>query len=326
MKPKPESHKLVHGDLVEVRSAEEILATLDQTGALHDLPFMPEMIGFLGERFRVQRRVEHFSFDGDELCGDESSVRAFADHDVVLLENVRCTGGAHGACKRGCTIFWREAWLRGTTLDAPVSQPGDTVKLVSRLRTHDDSDPEIFYCQSSQLLTATYPLRGKERILRCIRNVSSGNYRLSEMARNVLVWIWVRGRQRLLGVYPMGSLQKTPAESLDLQVGELVEVKSLAEIIKTLDRRGWNRGLHFAPEMIPYCGRQLRVALKADRMITEGTGKMRSMKNTVILENAICDSATWAFGACPRQDYIYWREIWLKRVNDSMHHENSNSI
>ena len=326
MKPKPELHKLVHGDLVEVRSAEEILATLDQTGALNELPFMPEMLGFLGERFRVHRRVEHFSFDGDELCGEESSVRAFADDDVVVLENVRCAGGTHGGCKRGCTIFWREAWLRRTTLDEPASQPGNPDKLASRLKTQDDSEPDLFYCQSSQLLTATYPLSAKERVLRCIRNVTTKNYRLSEMARNLLMWIFVRGRQRLLGVYPMGTLQKTPVESLDLEVGELVEVKSLAEITKTLDRRGWNRGLHFAPEMIPYCGQQLRVTSRADRMITEGTGKMRSMKNTVILENAICDSATWAFGACPRQDYIYWREIWLKRVNESEHHENSNSI
>ncbi len=118
-----------------------------------------------------------------------------------------------------------------------------------------------------------------------------------------------------MGPYPVGNLQKTPVEVLNLQVGELVEVKSLEEIKRTLDCQGENRGLHFAPEMIPYCGRRLRVVARADQMIMEGTGLMRSMKNTVILENAICDSATWAFGACPRQDWMYWREIWLKRVS-----------
>ena len=41
------------GDLVEVRSPEEILATLDPNGELDALPFMPEMADFCGKRFRV---------------------------------------------------------------------------------------------------------------------------------------------------------------------------------------------------------------------------------------------------------------------------------
>lgn len=308
--------RLVHGDFVEVLSADEIAATLDQQGSLDRLPFMPEMLACLGKRFRVSRRVEHFSFDGDETCADESSVRAFPDNDVVLLDGVRCSGAAHGGCKRGCTIFWKEAWLKSPSADATSSHPGNTEYLVEQLKTKNELNPELYFCQSSQLLIATHPLSWKERIRRCIRNVTTGNYRATEMARNLVVWFSVRGREKLFGAFPAGKLEKTPAKSLDLQVGDLVEVKSLAEIKETLNSRGQNRGLHFAPEMISYCGRRLRVAARADRMITEGIGKMRSMKNTVILENSVCDSATWAFGACPRQDHIYWREIWLRRVVD----------
>jgi hypothetical protein len=308
---------MIRGDLVDVRSAEEILATLDENGTLHGVPFMPEMLDLLGKRYCVHRRVEHFSFDGDETCGDESSVREFPHIDVVVLDGLRCSGLSHGNCKRGCTIFWPEAWLRMTTTDAPAGIVGDREALAGRLRTRNPSDPELFFCQSSQLLTTTRPLSGLERLRRCFRNVWSGNYGALEMLRNILVWIFVRGREKVLGPYPAGKLLKTPVEVLDLQVGELVEVKSLSEIKHTLDSRGLNRGLHFAPEMIPYCGRQLRIAARADQMIMEGTGIMRSMKNTVVLENAICDSATWAFGACPRQDYMYWREIWLKRVSDA---------
>ena len=306
--------RLVHGDFVEVRSAEEIASTLDQHGSLHQLPFMPEMLDCLGKKYRVSRRVEHFSFDGDETCGDESSVRAFPNNDVVVLEGVRCSGAAHGGCKRGCTIFWKEAWLKSPSSDTTVSHAGNSEQLLKRLHTKNNSDDALYFCQSSQLLVATHPLSWTERIRRCIRNVTTGNYRATEMARNLVVWFWVRGREKLLGPFPAGKLKKTPAESLDLQEGELVEVKSLEEIKQTLDRNGENRGLHFAPEMIPYCGRRLRVAARSDRLITEGIGNMRLMKNTVILENSVCDSATWAFGACPREDYIYWREIWLRRV------------
>lgn len=308
--------RLVHGDFVEVCSAEEIASTLDQKGSLHQLPFMPEMVDYLGKKFRVSRRVEHFSFDGDETCGDESSVRGFPDNDVVVLEGLRCSGAAHEGCKRGCTIFWKEAWLKSPSADGTVSQAGNTEHLLERLKTKNESDPELYFCQSSQLLVATHPLSWSQRVRRCIRNVTSGNYGAMEMARNLVVWFWVRGREKLFGPFPSGTLKKTPAESLDLQAGELVEVKSLAEIKQTLDRNGENRGLHFAPEMIPYCGRRLRVATRSDRLIAEGIGKMRMMKNTVILENSVCDSATWAFGACPREDHIYWREIWLRRVTE----------
>ena len=39
------------GDTVEVRSAEEILNTLDEQGALDGMPFMPEMFEYCGKRF-----------------------------------------------------------------------------------------------------------------------------------------------------------------------------------------------------------------------------------------------------------------------------------
>lgn len=53
--------------------------------------------------------------------------------------------------------------------------------------------------------------------------------------------------------YPFvtGTLTSTPAETLDLQPGELVEIKSREEILATVDTGGRNRGLSFDGEMIP---------------------------------------------------------------------------
>ena len=50
------------GDVVEVKSAEEILAELDERGELDSLPFMPEMLQFCGQRFVVD--VRHGNLDG----------------------------------------------------------------------------------------------------------------------------------------------------------------------------------------------------------------------------------------------------------------------
>ena len=46
------------GDLVEVRSREEILATLDRYARLDALPFMPEMFQYCGQRYRVFKRAD----------------------------------------------------------------------------------------------------------------------------------------------------------------------------------------------------------------------------------------------------------------------------
>ncbi|HVW84082.1 MAG TPA: hypothetical protein VHB50_05360, partial [Bryobacteraceae bacterium] len=45
-----------NGEWVEVKSAPEIARTLDADGALDGLPFMPEMLGHCGRRYRVIRR------------------------------------------------------------------------------------------------------------------------------------------------------------------------------------------------------------------------------------------------------------------------------
>jgi len=45
------------GEVVEVRSHAEILATLDERGELDSLPFMPEMLQFCGQRYTVAKRA-----------------------------------------------------------------------------------------------------------------------------------------------------------------------------------------------------------------------------------------------------------------------------
>jgi len=51
------SDDLRRGDLVEVKDPAAILATLDEHGALEELPFMPEMAAFCGRRFEVDVSV-----------------------------------------------------------------------------------------------------------------------------------------------------------------------------------------------------------------------------------------------------------------------------
>src|SRR6516165_6875937 len=93
------------GELVEILSREEILATLDCRGELDSLPFMPEMEAWCGERARVHRRVEKI-FDWITASG----LRRM--RDTVILEGLRCDGSSHGGCQADCPFLWKEAWLR----------------------------------------------------------------------------------------------------------------------------------------------------------------------------------------------------------------------
>jgi hypothetical protein len=103
-------------------------------------------------------------------------------------------------------------------------------------------------------------------------------------------------------------------ELLNLQPGELVEVRSKEEIMATLDKDQKNRGLWFDSEMLPYCGGIYRVLRRVHRIVDEKTGKLVSMKNPcIVLEGVVCKSDYHRL--CPRAIYPYWRESWLKRAS-----------
>lgn len=95
------------GDLVEVRSREEIRSTLDSEGKHDGLKFMRPMGEYCGKRFRVLKPVR--------LVVDEHERTMKRTRRTVILENGICHGrGLYGreGCDRSCFFFWKEAWLR----------------------------------------------------------------------------------------------------------------------------------------------------------------------------------------------------------------------
>jgi hypothetical protein len=116
------------------------------------------------------------------------------------------------------------------------------------------------------------------------------------------------------GVYARGSQKSTPVESLNLRSGEWIEVKPLASITETLDGGAYNRGLFFTPAMASSCGEKYRVEGRIEKIIVDGTGEMRQLRNTAFLKGSLCGCSCVAFGGCPRGEFAYWREIWLRRV------------
>jgi len=92
------------GDMVRVRTKEEIEATLNHWGQLKGCGFMPEMEKYCGTTQRVMKQMERFV--------DERDLRVKKAKGIVFLEGVFCEGTADfGSCDRSCYLFWREEWL-----------------------------------------------------------------------------------------------------------------------------------------------------------------------------------------------------------------------
>ncbi len=316
------------GQLVEVRSAEEILATLDESGELDSLPFMPEMLRWCGQRLTVYRSA-HKACDTITRTG----VRKMTD--AVHLTGARCDGSGHDGCEAACLIFWKTDWLKlvdDADAGAPAAPADDSGRLLPLLtiasRRPDDTDgAPRWRCQATEMLRATPEVLPVRDVRHYVQDVRTGNVGFWWGVRAYLVGIFNRvqtvSAQRLPrplvfrgGLrwrFLKGQPGPTPTLRTDLQPGELVRVKSKEEIMKTLDPELKNRGLGFDAEMARFCGRTVRVARRVHHIIDENTGRMITMKNPcIVLEGVVCEGAYIA--NCPRSITAYWREIWLERV------------
>jgi hypothetical protein len=95
---------LAAGDVVRVRSEEEIRATLNAWNEFRGCMFMDAQRQYCGTTQRVLKPVERFV--------DERDYRVKKAKGVVLLERLICEGTPdYGRCDRACFYFWREEWL-----------------------------------------------------------------------------------------------------------------------------------------------------------------------------------------------------------------------
>jgi hypothetical protein len=340
--------RLRAGEWVEVRSKEEILATLDQHARLDGLPLMPEMLQYCGKRFKVFKRAH-------KTCDPPRGMRARRMLETVHLDGVRCGGESHGGCQAGCLIFWKEAWLRRVSWKSEVGEVRRS-RPVGRLSSCSEAavlaaavadgesgqngmvDP-TYVCQSTHLAEASQQLRWWD-LRQYVEDVTSGNVRVSQLFGVAFFFAYHRLATAGVGIgsamrwaydvvqkarggtpYPwrQGMVTKgmrTPTVKLDLLPNEVVRVKSYAEILATLDESSRNRGMYFDGEMVPYCSEKHRVLTRVARLIDEKTGKMIKLTtDAIVLDGVVCRAcySKWR-RFCPRAIYPYWREIWLERV------------
>jgi len=337
--------KLLPGDVVRVRTSTNIAETLAANGTLDGLPFMPEMLRYSGREFTVRNRA-------DKTCDtvDYSGLRQL--EGTVHLDNLRCDGSAHGGCQADCSLFWKEEWLGliSTSADTSLrpivaisgqslhtgppevgrgSPPEDRANMLAQRsgRLHGrHPQRETYSCQATEVRNASRPLPAR-RMGQYFSDWRTGNTTLGSLFYGLLVYgfnrwqgmshvlpSWARIRNGSTYPFVMGPHSSTPQRPLGLQAGEIVRVRPREEIFATLDQNGRNRGLSFDPEMLDYCGSLRRVRRRVSIIIDEKTGRLKNLSSDcVLLEDVTCHGRYRLF--CPRNQYFFWREIWLERCN-----------
>ncbi len=316
------------GELVEVRSAEEIRATLDENGELAGLPFMPEMLAYCGRRLTVHK----VAF---KLCDYISQSGMRRMYDAVHLTESRCDGSAHAGCQNACSLYWKEQWLKRVGPDDPPPLNPDAGQrtllplLVEKTTKEPFEDGETRYsCQGTEMLRAAPQRLPLKEITQFREDVATGNAGVRATVSSFLIAVFNRYQERskrfprflrIRRGLRWGFLEgrvtegRTPTAHLDLQPGELVRIKSREEIMATLDSGLLNRGMGFDTEMSRFCGRTARVKARAHRVVDEKSGRLLTMKNPcIILEDIVCEGAFTM--NCPREYVCWWREVWLERV------------
>jgi hypothetical protein len=306
---------------------------------------MPEMSKYCGQEFRVYKSAH-------KTCDTIDYVGARWMGDAVHLEGLRCDGRSHGGCQANCLLFWKGPWLepveprvRWWKARAPA-QGGDSEcseeslaasTIVARADSGEDTDGLRYRCQATDMNQATMVLPWWD-LRQYAVDVRTRNVRVSEIAGALVFrvflklrrlhgyrfWMWLyRSIQEKRGGIPFpyraGTCATTPSETLGLQPGELVQVKSHDEILQTVNQRNRNRGLAFDEEMVGYCGGAHRVQRRVDRIIDEKSGRMLTFGNEcIVLDGATCRARFKGERLfCPRSVDLYWREIWLRRVDEA---------
>ncbi len=106
-----------------------------------------------------------------------------------------------------------------------------------------------------------------------------------------------------------------------LQAGELVRVRSVEEIARTLDADGRCDGMSYLGIVMDrYAGHTFTVRKRIEHFFDERNWKMLRLRDAVILDGAYCEpplEAGVAWAGCSRSCFLFWKEDWLERVDAS---------
>lgn len=105
-KPELEKVTIRRGDIVKVRSKEEIWSLLDEQEKYKGCPFMENMFDLCEKEYKVLKEVSYFY--------DENKQKLCKCKDLFILKGAHCSGRKRlylELCDLNCFFFWHRDWL-----------------------------------------------------------------------------------------------------------------------------------------------------------------------------------------------------------------------
>ena len=106
------------GELVRVKSRDEILATVDEFGSNRGMGFHPEMMPYCGKTYCVKQRLH-------KLINEKTGQLVELKNSCLVLEGLPVCHGRYApplSCPRECFPYWREIWLERVDAGAAPSR------------------------------------------------------------------------------------------------------------------------------------------------------------------------------------------------------------
>jgi hypothetical protein len=100
----------------------------------------------------------------------------------------------------------------------------------------------------------------------------------------------------------------------EFKPGDLVRVRSKAEIKHSLDKYGKIRGCSFLNNQYGFCDKKFKVFKKVDYFFDETRQKMLKTGSLYFLEGCYCDGKSAYLKPCDRNCFHYWHSRWLEKV------------
>jgi len=161
---------------------------------------------------------------------------------------------------------------------------------------------------SCQLTSLKNVLKEKGFLNRIMNSVVSLSRRIRNRARHIV------SRDKGKGI--VQELAYPARHPPVLHPGDMVRIKSVAEIRKILDAEGGTQGCGFMHEMYRHCGRQFRILKSVDTFFDEARQRTVRTEGIYLLENCICSGRQRLYPVkCDRNCFFFWRAEWLDEVN-----------
>jgi hypothetical protein len=106
----------------------------------------------------------------------------------------------------------------------------------------------------------------------------------------------------------------SPPNQDEIKPGDIVRIRSTAEVKQTLDRFGKIKGCSFLKNQYAFCGKKCKVFKKVDYFFDESRQKMLKSSNLYFLEGVYCNGNSAYLKPCDRNCFHYWHKNWLEKI------------